>query len=93
MAPQRSMFPRQQDNTEIIEETFSTRSVLRCYKQDQLAVAVTPRLEMGSNTSTAALRVVGGDEKGTQCLGHPVRGGYKYGDLALQFGGVSNLRQ
>jgi hypothetical protein len=30
--------------------------------QDDLAVAV-------SNTSTVALRVVGGDEKGTQCLG------------------------
>jgi hypothetical protein len=30
----------------------------------------------------------------TQCpeerLGHPVTGGYKYGDLALQVGGVSN---
>jgi hypothetical protein len=25
--------------------------------------------------------------------GHPVPGGYKYGDLALQVGGVSNLRQ
>jgi hypothetical protein len=41
-------------------------------------------VEVGSNTSTVALRVVGGDEKGTQC--HPVSGGYKYGDLALQFG-------
>jgi hypothetical protein len=32
-----------------------------------------------------------------QCLGvypgHPVPGGYKYADLALQVGGVSNLRQ
>jgi hypothetical protein len=26
-------------------------------------------------------------------LGHPVPGEYKYGDLALQVGGVSNLRQ
>jgi hypothetical protein len=54
-------------------------------------------VEAGSNSSTVALRVVGGDEKGTQCLGiqpgHPVPGGYKYGDLALQVGGVSNLRQ
>jgi hypothetical protein len=25
--------------------------------------------EVGSNTSTIALRVVGGSEKGTQCLG------------------------
>jgi hypothetical protein len=27
------------------------------------------RVEVGSNTSTVALRVVGGDEKRTQCLG------------------------
>jgi hypothetical protein len=27
------------------------------------------RAEAGSNTSTVALRVVGGDERGTQCLG------------------------
>jgi hypothetical protein len=59
------------------------------YKQD--------RVEAGSNTSTVALRVVGGDETGMQCLGaylgHSVPGGYKYGDLALQIGGVSNLRR
>jgi hypothetical protein len=29
-----------------------------------------PRVEAGSNTSTVALRVVGGDEKGTQCRGY-----------------------
>jgi hypothetical protein len=46
--------------------TFSTWSVPRCYKQDQLA----PRVQAGSNTSTVALRVVGRDEKGTQCLGY-----------------------
>jgi hypothetical protein len=44
-----------------------------------------------------AVRVIGGDEKGTQCLGvqpdHPVPGGHKYGDLAFQVGGVSNLRR
>jgi hypothetical protein len=28
-----------------------------------------PRVKAGSNTSTVALRVVGGDEKETQCLG------------------------
>jgi hypothetical protein len=54
-------------------------------------------VEAGSNTSTLALRVAGGDEKGTQCLGvklgHPVPVEYKYWDLALQVGGVSNLRQ
>jgi hypothetical protein len=40
-----------------------------------------------------SLRVVRGDEEGTQCSGvyldHPVPGGYKYGDLALQIVGVS----
>jgi hypothetical protein len=49
-------------------------------------------VEAGPNTSTVALRVVGGDEKGTLCLGvllgHPVPVGYKYGDLALQVGVV-----
>jgi hypothetical protein len=38
--------------------------------------------------------VVRGDIKGNQWpgvyLGHPVLGGYKYGNLALQVGGVSN---
>jgi hypothetical protein len=38
-----------------------------------------PRVEAGSNTSTVALRVVGGNEKGIQYLGiqlgHPVPGG------------------
>jgi hypothetical protein len=28
-----------------------------------------PRVQTGSNTSTVSLRVVGGDDKGTQCLG------------------------
>jgi hypothetical protein len=47
-----------------------------------------PPVEAGSNNSTVALRVVGGDENGTQCLvvllGHPPEG-YKYGDLALSY--------
>jgi hypothetical protein len=54
-------------------------------------------VEAGSSTSTVSLRVEGGDEKGTQFLGvylgHPVPGGYKYGDLAHQVGGFSNLRE
>jgi hypothetical protein len=37
------------------------------------------------DTSTVALRVVRGDKKRTQCPGV-----YKYGDLALQVGGVSD---
>jgi hypothetical protein len=34
-----SMFPRQRENTAVMDETFSTRSVPKCYNQDQLAVA------------------------------------------------------
>jgi hypothetical protein len=53
-------------------------------------------VEAGSYTPTVAPRVVLGDEKGTQCLGvksgHPVPGGYNYGDLALHVAGVWNLR-
>jgi hypothetical protein len=49
----------------------------------------------GEIISTVALRVVRGDRKGTQCpgayLGHPVPGGYKYRDLALQVGGVLRI--
>jgi hypothetical protein len=41
------------------------------------------------------MRVVRGDRKGTQCprvyLDHSVPEGYKYGDLALQVGGVSRI--
>jgi hypothetical protein len=34
------MFPREQENTAIMEQTSSTQSVPRCFKQDQLAVVV-----------------------------------------------------
>jgi hypothetical protein len=52
-------------------------------------------VEAGSNTSTVALRIVGGDEKGTQFLEatHFLGDTYKYGDLALQVREVPNLRQ
>jgi hypothetical protein len=60
------------------------------YKDSSLA-------EAGSNIFTVALGVVEGDKKENQCLlvelGHPIPGGYKYGDLAHEVGGVSNLRQ
>jgi hypothetical protein len=55
-----------------------------------------PRMEASLNISTVALRVVGGDENGTQYFGYNwpnCSWGYKYGDLTLQVGGVSNLRQ
>jgi hypothetical protein len=43
MALQISMFPWQQENTAIKEETFSVWFMPRCYKQDQLSVAVSSR--------------------------------------------------
>jgi hypothetical protein len=51
-------------------------------------------VEAGSNTFTVTLWVVGGVEKGTQCLGYNrttlFLGICKYGELAIQVGGVSN---
>jgi hypothetical protein len=45
--------------------------------------------------ATIAVTIVRCDRKGPQCpgvyLGHPVPGGYKYGDLALQVEGVSGI--
>jgi hypothetical protein len=75
---------------ERLEAVFSERSMPR--SQDSVI-----HVEASSNNFTLALEFVGGDEKGTQCLrvslGHPVSGGCKYGNLALQVGGISNLRQ
>jgi hypothetical protein len=52
------------------EELFSVRSLPRDYKKDkEYRLIQLFRVEAGSNTSTVALRVVGGDEKGIQCLG------------------------
>jgi hypothetical protein len=42
-------------------------SVQKSYLEDNWVNEA--RVEAGSNTSTVALRVVGGDGKGTQCLG------------------------
>jgi hypothetical protein len=53
---------------ELLESAFSTRFVPRGYIMRTLAEQEYGA-EVGSNTSTIALRVVGGDEKGTQCLG------------------------
>jgi hypothetical protein len=46
-------------------------SMIRCeaISLTSLVSAVQAHVEAGSNTSTVALRVVGGDEKGTQYLG------------------------
>jgi hypothetical protein len=55
---------------EPLEEMFSVKSVPRLYSEDRREVEVEDEhVEAGSYTSTVALRVVGGDEKGTQCLG------------------------
>jgi hypothetical protein len=76
---------------------FSAWSVPRCYKQGTRLEFSQGSVETGIEYLHVALRVVGGDEKGTHCLGvylgHPVAGEYKYGDLALQVGRISNLRQ
>jgi hypothetical protein len=81
----------------LLEAVFSAGFAPRLYHWTDRVQLSQPRVKASSNTSTVALRVVGGNEKRTQCLGvslgHLVPGGYKYGDLALQVGVVSNLRQ
>jgi hypothetical protein len=51
---------------ELLEAVFSVRSVPRLYNEAQLPLEETTntRVEAGSNTSTVALRAVGGDKKG-----------------------------
>jgi hypothetical protein len=53
----------------LLETVFSTRSLQNGYKEDKWGDPVRARVEAGSNTTTVSLWVVGGDEKGTQCLG------------------------
>jgi hypothetical protein len=52
------------------------------------------RVEAVSNTSIVALKVVEGDEKGTQCLGvypgHPVPERYKYVDWPSRLGNLKS---
>jgi hypothetical protein len=47
-------------------------------------------VKTGYNNSSVALPIVKGDERGTRRLGvklgHPVIGGYKYGDLFREVG-------
>jgi hypothetical protein len=47
---------------------FPVRYELHLYIVLRKNSAIISSVEAGSNTSTVALRVVGGDEKGTQCL-------------------------
>jgi hypothetical protein len=42
-------------------------------------------MEADLNTSTIALRVVGGDEKGTQCLGNHIPGVSYYRILTMVY--------
>jgi hypothetical protein len=49
--------------SELLEDVFSVRPVLRPYNKNQLSLPVISRVEARSNTSTVALRVVGDDEK------------------------------
>jgi hypothetical protein len=45
---------------------FPLRYELNLYIQCESKLSLSSRLEAGYNTSSATLRVVGGDEKGTQ---------------------------
>jgi hypothetical protein len=55
---------------ELLKAVFSVGSAPRLHNEDpRLAGRGVSRVEVGSNTSTVALRVVGGDRKGTQYLG------------------------
>jgi hypothetical protein len=67
-------FPRKRDarNNTVTMETgvFSAGSAPRkCSEDPRPAEGRVACVEANSNTSTVALRVVGGDEEGTQCLG------------------------
>jgi hypothetical protein len=74
---------RTRDTTKkkVFENVFSTGSMPR-----------PTRVEAGSNTSTLGVRVVGGDEKGTQypeySLANVYRGGYKYGTWPSRLAGL-----
>jgi hypothetical protein len=53
----------------LLRAVFAVRSVPRLYSEEPRPAAFS-RVEAGSNNSTVVLRVVGGDEKGTQYLGY-----------------------
>jgi hypothetical protein len=67
-APQTSMFLEQRENTAIMKWRFLRRPCRGVITRTRGRVT-SIRVEAGSNTSTIALRIVGGDEKWTQCLG------------------------
>jgi hypothetical protein len=55
------------------------------------------RVETGSNNFTVAMRIVGDDEKGTQCLGYNratlFLGGINTRNLLSRLREISNLKQ
>jgi hypothetical protein len=53
----------------LFETVFSLWSILRFYKESPDKELDKSCVEVGSNNSTVTLRVVGGNGKGTQCLG------------------------
>jgi hypothetical protein len=58
-----------QARIELLDAAFSIRSLLYYIICRERKVGHYSCVEVGSNNSTVALRVVGGDEKGIQCLG------------------------
>jgi hypothetical protein len=68
MSSKTSMFARQQLET-ATKELFYVRTVPRCCRTVSESQFVA-RVEAGSNTSTVALLIVGGDEKGTYAWGY-----------------------
>jgi hypothetical protein len=50
---------------ELLEAVFSMQSVTRLHRKSTASYELESRVKAGSNISTVALRVVGGDEKGT----------------------------
>jgi hypothetical protein len=63
----------QRETMELLLEAVFCTAPLRGYthitRQTELSFVRGIRVEAGSNTSNVTLRVVGGDGKGTQCLG------------------------
>jgi hypothetical protein len=81
---------------ELLKGVFSVRSVPRLYNEDQLLVMNLEETETKNDCAGES------QQKFNRPTGHPSAWGYnwatlflgdKYGDLALQVGGVSNLRQ
>jgi hypothetical protein len=53
----------------LLSNNSASKHISTATREHTIASCSQSRVEVGSNTSTVALQVVGGDEKGTQCLG------------------------